>query len=636
MKIEMDYPERQIGDNEVVSLRLFGKFQKWEKEKDEETKIKIAPPDLNNWGIIDEKNQSLKSGDDAVLYTQILSPTYSDKKYSGIYIKHEKDDEMIVDIHPCGIPLVLGSVQKYRPELEKADITLCGEKLAISVSSHSQSLASAEAIILDNSEIKLNHGKKIFGQAQQKVDFLSQNIELGSTQIEINSGQAKINSMVNVSTPSPKVPTPNVPGNPGVARGFSSSNQDINSNVMGLLGGGIHKSDKIDGEKKIPTITTVSGSQFNVGQASGINNLCLLDSLSQLLTSHTGNDITKEQLTNFLVEAHLIQVGGEQDFYNPDITEAIAAQFNITLQPHIRNGDGTLTDAPPIGDQEQTLHILHETLGEDTHHFSPLFPSQQQPSMQVYDSEYSSSESEYESSDTEQNKGKGKPRTKAIRNFTKTGNKSTQQAKVNNKLEQENLEKAKRKLNDDAKQIHDVIPKTTPNKKTGKEASNRSFGATTISTAILKDTKTDSYKKFVFTNLEGSPPPSIRNKAHELGYHVVASRKKSHAEGQQIQFVDARGKRYELISQGCDKPHCADCDWAMKEYYEDDYPTTAEKSGKQYLKWYEPSRLRSALGDKSPNRKLKRKNSDSKGQPKPKRPRKSDKEDESSDKKDMS
>ncbi|BAY66425.1 hypothetical protein NIES22_65640 [Calothrix brevissima NIES-22] len=217
MKIEMDYPERQIGDNEVVSLRLPGKFQKWEKEKDEETKVKIAPPDLNNWGIIDEKKQSLKSGDDAVLYTQILSPTYSDKKYSGIYIKHEKDDEMIVDIHPCGIPLVLGSVQKYRPELEKADITLCGEKLAISVSSHSQSLASAEAIILDNSEIKLNHGKKIFGQAQQKVDFLSQNIELGSTQIEMNSGQAKINSLVNVSFPSPKVPTPNVPSSPVVA-----------------------------------------------------------------------------------------------------------------------------------------------------------------------------------------------------------------------------------------------------------------------------------------------------------------------------------------------------------------------------------------------------------------------------------
>jgi hypothetical protein len=79
MKLDLDYPERQIGDNEVVSLRLPGKFKAWQKEIDEETKVQIAPPDLNNWGIIDEKNQTLKSGNDAVLYTQILSPTYSDK-----------------------------------------------------------------------------------------------------------------------------------------------------------------------------------------------------------------------------------------------------------------------------------------------------------------------------------------------------------------------------------------------------------------------------------------------------------------------------------------------------------------------------------------------------------------------------
>jgi hypothetical protein len=414
MKIEMDYPERQIGDNEVVSLRLQGKFQTWEKEKDEETKVKIAPPDLKNWGIIDEKTQTLKSGNDAVLSTQILSRTYSDKKYSGIYIKHEKDDEMIVDIHPCGIPLVLGSVQKYRPELEKADITLCGEKLAISVSSHSQSLASAEAIILDNSEIKLNHGKKIFGQAQQKVDFLSQNIELGSTQIEINSGQAKINSLVNVSFPSPKVPTPNVPSssvaaglasrevgrgsdrsvgnnnsspstNGATSSGDYSSNNNVNlkgadkegvvsngstrSSVVGLSGGGVTGNNK---DKKVSIITTRSGAQFNVGNAIGENNLCLLDSLSQLLNS-IGHETTPQQLKDFLVEANLMQVGPEQDFYDPDITQSIAAAFNITLQPHVRNSDGSITEAPPIGNQRPTLHVLHETVGENTHHFSPLF-----------------------------------------------------------------------------------------------------------------------------------------------------------------------------------------------------------------------------------------------------------------------
>lgn len=205
MKIEVDYPERQIGDNEIISLRLSGKFQEWHQKKDGVTEVKIAPSELKNWGIIDEKDQSLKPGDDGVLYAQILSPTYSDKKYSGIYIKHEKDDEMIVDIHPCGIPLVLGSVQKYRQELEQADVTLSGEKLAISVSEHHQSLDKSEAIVLDSSEIKLNHGKKIFGQAQKNIDFLSQNLEIGSSQVNISSGKTKINSSVNISFPSPKM-----------------------------------------------------------------------------------------------------------------------------------------------------------------------------------------------------------------------------------------------------------------------------------------------------------------------------------------------------------------------------------------------------------------------------------------------
>lgn len=269
MKIELDYPERQIGDNEVVSLRLPGKFKAWEKETDEETEVKIAPSDkLNNWGIIDEKDQSVKSGGAAVLFTQILSPTYSDKKYSGIYIKHEKDDEMIVDIHPCGVPLVLGSVQKYRPELEKADITLCGEKLAISVSSHNQKLADSEAIILDKSEIKLNHGKKIFGQAQKKVDFLSQNIELGSSRVNINSAQTKIKSLVNISFPRPKFPTPNIPstsGVSGVASGkIDGANKRSTGNEANSIsnGGGDNKAEPkqvfmkgLDGKTKPLQIT---------------------------------------------------------------------------------------------------------------------------------------------------------------------------------------------------------------------------------------------------------------------------------------------------------------------------------------------------------------------------------------------
>jgi|GEM_PF-1180453 len=208
MKLDIEYPERQIGDNEIVTLRLSGKFQAWEQEKEEETKIKITPSDDEKWSIIDEQDQTVKSGADAVLYTHILSRTYSDQKFSGIYIKHEKDDEMVLEIHPCDIPLVLGSLQKYHQKLEEADVTFSGKKLAISISPHSQKIDDSEAIILDNSQIKLNHGKQIFGQAMNKVDFLSQTVEIGSLQIEINSAQTKINSLVNVSYPSSKTPQP--------------------------------------------------------------------------------------------------------------------------------------------------------------------------------------------------------------------------------------------------------------------------------------------------------------------------------------------------------------------------------------------------------------------------------------------
>jgi uncharacterized protein YggU (UPF0235/DUF167 family) len=214
MKLELDYP-RESGDNEILSLRLLGNFKKWRMPTDEETNIEVRPPRLNtsitNWGIIDEKTQKLKVGANAVLYTQILSPTYSNKEYSGIYIKHEKNDEMIIDIQPCDVPLVLGSIQKYRQQLEKANITLCGQKLAISVSPHSQKLTYAEAIILDNKQIKLNHEKVISGQAQQAVNFLSKNLKLGSSITQIKSGKTTINSAVNISTPAPQIPKPNPP-----------------------------------------------------------------------------------------------------------------------------------------------------------------------------------------------------------------------------------------------------------------------------------------------------------------------------------------------------------------------------------------------------------------------------------------
>jgi hypothetical protein len=129
------------------------------------------------------------------------------------------------------------------------------------------------------------------------------------------------------------------------------------------------------------------------------------------------------------------------------------------------------------------------------------------------DAYYSESDSQYESSDESDTESvssdkkqptarKKTKRTRAIYNYTKKGQKGKKPQKpkkVDNKAPggQEGLEAAKSKLNGDAKLIHDVIPKTIIPKKgknAGKEINNESFGATTITTAILRDTKTEHSK----------------------------------------------------------------------------------------------------------------------------------------------
>jgi hypothetical protein len=227
--------------------------------------------------------------------------------------------------------------------------------------------------------------------------------------------------------------------------------------------------------------------------------------------------------------------------------------------------------------------------------------------------DYSASDSEYVSTEDEQStaspgKKKKRNRTRAIYNYTKKGQAEQDKEKVNNKVPggEEGLEAAKSQLNSHATQIHDVLPRTvTPQsgKNPGIETNNRSFGATTITTAILRDKKTRALKKFVFSNVSGAGNPAIRAKAYELGYHVVSSRDKSHAETQMIRFVDARGSRYELVSQGVDKEHCIECDQAMKTYFGEDYPTEHGVSEKKYPRWYQPRRLKEALKNPRPQTK---------------------------------
>ncbi|MEH1954605.1 eCIS core domain-containing protein [Nostoc sp.] len=120
---------------------------------------------------------------------------------------------------------------------------------------------------------------------------------------------------------------------------------------------------------------TINGTEYVRGEASGENNLCLLDSLSQLLNSRPNNDpVGINQLNTFFVDAQLIQPGEMIDFYNNNVTETIAAQYNVRLQVHQITPNRQI-DHDPIGQPgNPVLHIMHQG-----NHFSPLWIVNEDP-----------------------------------------------------------------------------------------------------------------------------------------------------------------------------------------------------------------------------------------------------------------
>jgi hypothetical protein len=108
---------------------------------------------------------------------------------------------------------------------------------------------------------------------------------------------------------------------------------------------------------------------LNIGYADGTGNLCLLNTLSSLLSLANIN-VTAEGLAVFFAGAGVINLGEMIDVYNRDVTQAIAAQYGVMIQVH-QVDDQTIIHHPPIGTGGMLLHILHQE-----NHFSPLLPVQ--------------------------------------------------------------------------------------------------------------------------------------------------------------------------------------------------------------------------------------------------------------------
>lgn len=164
-------------------------------------------------------------------------------------------------------------------------------------------------------------------------------------------------------------------------------------------------------------------------------------------------------------------------------------------------------------------------------------------------SEYSDSEEEEQvQQEIKNSNGTGTsfltpPRFGCVYNLTKTEDiRSDNMGKLVDNIVSIPCKAAPSKLHDNAKAIWEVGGKNTH---------------LAVLCAALQDIN-GRIKKFVFTS-EGWVRDEIKEKAHQLGYHVVETQQ-SHAEGGLLQFLQERPNTYKrIVSLGCNLDTCANC-----------------------------------------------------------------------------
>ena len=118
---------------------------------------------------------------------------------------------------------------------------------------------------------------------------------------------------------------------------------------------------------------------LQLGQASGVANRCLIDSLGQLIRAHSDNTMDTDELAEFLLEnlpvdseAYQALVAGEMiDVYDPALADLLIDSFGLRLQVFQVTGPPPHVVPHPVrGDEGPILYLLHQHL-----HFTPLWPN---------------------------------------------------------------------------------------------------------------------------------------------------------------------------------------------------------------------------------------------------------------------
>ncbi len=181
-------------------------------------------------------------------------------------------------------------------------------------------------------------------------------------------------------------------------------------------------------------------------------------------------------------------------------------------------------------------------------------------------------------------KREGKKTTKKVRRTKRDKTGKREMKRINNRVYRTD---AWPDLEGDAQKIHHVIPELD---KSG--ATNRSYGATTVLCCVFVVRKL--YRKVCFSNAKGPMGVPLRKEAQSLGYHCIQAMQ-AHAEGEMVQYLRTYKDMF-LVSMGCDKPHCKECNRMMLEYFEEPYETVSDSSDKVFKNYFMPKPLQDAVG----------------------------------------
>jgi hypothetical protein len=117
---------------------------------------------------------------------------------------------------------------------------------------------------------------------------------------------------------------------------------------------------------------------LQLGQASGVDNRCLIDSLGQLIRAHSDNTMDTDGLTEFL-KANLprdsavyqdLVAGRMIDAYDPALANLLIDNFGLRLQVfEVAETPPRVIPHPVRGDEGPILYLRHQGL-----HFTPLWP----------------------------------------------------------------------------------------------------------------------------------------------------------------------------------------------------------------------------------------------------------------------